>query len=91
MTVNAGWVLACGRCLPAYLQAEVEGLASVTKMIKIVSVILFVSHGVSCIWYSVGTDDQVLPGPTGTVRQGWVNRQGWDDEVSLATRYLDAL
>eukprot|EP01052_Picozoa_sp_SAG31_P012606 SAG31_NODE_741_length_12429_cov_13.571127_10_plen_316_part_00 len=73
------------------LQQEVEGLAAVTKMVKIISVILFVSHGVSCIWYACGTSDQILPGPSQTLLQGWVHRQGWDAEVGLGTRYLDSL
>jgi hypothetical protein len=61
-----------------------------------------VSHGVSCIWYAAGDDEQTLPGPNGVVLLGWVRARicaaeagadgnCWDEEVSLATRYLDAL
>eukprot|EP01050_Picozoa_sp_SAG11_P010793 SAG11_NODE_1102_length_5866_cov_2.173574_6_plen_157_part_00 len=55
--------------------------------------ILFSAHLMSCIWYSIGCNSQVIPMEDGDeLVQGWVEREGWDMEnVGLQTRYLTSL
>ena len=43
-------------------------------------------HVAGCIFYAIGTHDQVMPG--GDLVEGWVAREEWDEEVGWSPRWL---
>ena len=77
------------------------------KLIKLIVLLLYLSHFLGCFWYWVGTTDDLSFGGTGMTVYGWANlkeqegewtgrsqRDGddvYDHGTNLWTRYLTAL
>jgi hypothetical protein len=74
--------------LPRYA----ESLSTYIGIQAMILCICFAAHILSCLWYVIGLDSQVIPGVADPV-QGWVASQDWEDadKVPVATKYTTAL
>ena len=52
------------------------------QTMKVVVIIMFAVHLLSCMWYLAGVNDQVLD--NGHLITGWVNLQPWNETVCVA-------
>jgi hypothetical protein len=98
--VRLAKLLRLTRLLPLLrrLDERFDGLLSASKLISLVTVVIYVTHIVGCLWFTVGEDDDYLAScvdeNTGAVitegrdhssclRRGWVNSQLWGPSVPV--------
>lgn len=66
------------------------GIWTVSKLLSLILIILYISHLFACMWYFAGSSNQILE--NGGVVYGWVHRLGYDPEVDyICDTLLDGL
>ena len=57
------------------IDEDLPGVWTVTKLVGVILIIMYINHLVACIWYYLGTSDQLMP--DGSIKEGWVLQLNW--------------
>jgi len=80
-------------------EEKIASLAVPLKLLKLGTILFFMGHIFACIWYAIGTQDQVIGGapdengnPTPSrIVKGWANEKHYSRHISPSQRYTEAL
>ena len=71
-----------------------DGILGSAKLASVMVIVIYITHIVACIWYTIGNNDQMRP--DGQLVQGWVSQQNYGkhpvtgEEVGVSTKWLRA-